>query len=230
MHCHRFDRKIVWDAETACALKFKRSKTFDVAKDRIMFPTTHDITPALLGHCLKTLDTLIVKRGLRVLIVSKPHMECITAICERFAAHKAQILFRFTIGSDDDRLLADWEPGAPSFAERIACLEYAQRQGFATSVSCEPMLDPPHIARLVDRLAPLVTDAIWIGKANGLSAQMRISEPKHVVMMATLEEQQLPERIEEIYESLKGHPLVKWKESIKEIMGLEVATEAGLDM
>jgi hypothetical protein len=38
------------------------------------------------------------------------------------------------------------------------------------------------------------------------------------------------DEIEAIYEALKDEPLVRWKESIKKVMGLPPAEKAGLDM
>ena len=218
-----------WTTEQPDKIKFVIPADFDRDRHRIMFPTAHDITPAMLDHCLEALRQALVVRGLRVLIVSKPHMECITAICERFKDYKDQILFRFTIGSDDDAILKAWEPNAPCLAERMACLRYAFEQGFATSVSCEPMLDPPNIERHVAMLAPFVTDAVWVGKAKGLHARMRMTRIEQVLMMATLEEQQSDDNIKAIYERLKGNPKVKWKETIKEVVGLKLPTEAGQD-
>lgn len=38
------------------------------------------------------------------------------------------------------------------------------------------------------------------------------------------------EAVRRVYEQLKNHPLVKWKESYKEALGLELVTQAGLDL
>jgi len=43
-------------------------------------------------------------------------------------------------------------------------------------------------------------------------------------------EGQTAEKIKAIYESLKGEPKVRWKESIKSVVGLPLATEAGTDL
>ena len=71
----------------------------------VMFPTTHDITPANLSQYLCVLRKLL-DAGNRVLIVSKPHWECITVICNAHLEYKRQIEFRFTIGSTDEDVLA----------------------------------------------------------------------------------------------------------------------------
>ena len=132
---------------------------------RIMFPTTHDITPDTLEPCLTVLGKLLVA-GNDVLVVSKPHLECIKRICQDFAEFRNQFTFKFTIGADDDSILGFWEPHAPKFGERFDCLKYAFRNGFQTSVSMEPMLNTPHAVDLFHRFAPFVTDTIWLGKMN----------------------------------------------------------------
>lgn len=90
--------------------------------------------------------------GNKVLVVSKPHLECIRAICERFDLVKDQILFRFTIGACDDQILSYWEPNAPRYDERKQCLFYAYQAGLRTSVSVEPMLDSANIDALISDL------------------------------------------------------------------------------
>ena len=96
----------------------KRQRKYD---GQVMFPSSHDITPNNLNACSTVLGNLL-DAGNRVLVVSKPHLECIRAICEQFEAIKEQILFRFTIGACDDRILSYWEPNAPAYDERKASL------------------------------------------------------------------------------------------------------------
>jgi Phage integrase family len=54
---------------------------------RVMFPSTHDITPYYLPTYIKTLDNLL-KAGNNVLIVSKPHLECVQELCGTFLERK----------------------------------------------------------------------------------------------------------------------------------------------
>src|SRR5664280_2327835 len=91
---------------------------------RVMYPSAHDIRPEHLKENMEFLKH-ILEAGNEVLIVSKPHLECIKAICKEFEAYKDKILFRFTIGSADDNVLKFWEPGAPGFKERLECLKWA---------------------------------------------------------------------------------------------------------
>ena len=71
----------------------------------------------------------LLAAGNEVLIVTKPHLECVERLCRELAAYKEKIVFRFTIGAMDDELLAFWEPGAPAFAERLAALKHAHAAG-----------------------------------------------------------------------------------------------------
>ena len=138
-----------------------------------MFPTSHDITPQFLEECVTVLRKLLAA-GNEVLIVTKPHLECIERLCRELAAYKEKIVFRFTIGAMDDELLRFWEPGAPAFAERLAALKHAHEQGFRTSVSAEPMLDVPHAVELYETLVPFVTDTIWFGKMNDVRKRVEV--------------------------------------------------------
>ena len=193
-----------------------------------MFPTTHDITPDVLGPCLAFLLNLL-KAGNDVLIVSKPHLECIKAICDACVDFKKQILFRFTIGAMDDKILSYWEPHAPKFEERLLALREAFDAGYATSVSCEPMLDSDNMIRLFYKLHPFVTDSIWIGKLNKIDSRVEVVTEADKKEVARIKDGQTDDKITAIYNALKDEPKVKWKESVKEVIGLNLAEEAGLD-
>jgi DNA repair photolyase len=192
-----------------------------------MFPSSHDITPHNLLACLIVLRKLL-EAGNRVLIVSKPHLECIEAICRAFKEYKAQILFRFTIGAMDNQILSLWEPNAPSYEERREALKHAFLKGFETSVSAEPMLDSDHIDDLTNDLMPFVTNAIWIGLMNHLKGVRSEDEPAKVALQK-IREGQSEARIVEIYQRLRGNAKIKWKSHIKRIVGLPLAEKPGLD-
>ena len=196
-----------------------------------MFPTTHAITPAHLNECLLFLEHMLIP-GNEVLVVTKPRLECIKPICERLVPFKNQILFRFTIGSTDSETLKFWEPNAPDFQERLASLQYAFQQGYKTSVSCEPMLDG-NMDDLIRQTAPFVTDAIWLGKMNNLLYRLKLNgetDPETTQKAKDLKTMQSDENIRELYSKYKDNPLIKWKESIKKVVGLKVSTESGLDV
>lgn len=194
----------------------------------VMFPTTHDITPEVLKPCLAVLTNLL-HAGNSVLLVSKPHLDCITAICEACAAHKGQLQFRFTIGADDDEILSYWEPGAPKYRERLDSLKLANEKKFRTSVSIEPMLDSANIIRHVTNLSPYVTESIWIGKLNNIRSRVIANTPEDHAAIRRVENGQSDDRIFDIYNSLKNNPLIRWKDSIKKVVGIDAITEPGLD-
>jgi DNA repair photolyase len=141
------------------------------------------------------------------------------------------MMFRFTIGSADSDVLGFWEPGAPDFAERLASLKHAHSQGYETSVSCEPMLDN-EIDEVIDQVLPYVTESIWLGKANRLMVNLSLNghkDPETLRRAAELLSWQSDDNIKVLFERYKGNSKVKWKESIKKVVGIALATEAGLD-
>ena len=148
-------------------------KVFHKRDGRIFFPSSHDITPAHLSKCLTFLKN-ILSPGNEVLIVTKPHLDCVKAICGEFAGYKDKILFRFTIGSSDSNTLKFWEPNAPDFAERLESLKFAFSEGYQTSVSSEPMLDD-NIGDVISKVSPFVTDSIWLGKMNHLRSRLALN-------------------------------------------------------
>jgi len=195
----------------------------------VMFPSRHDIVPANLTACLVILEKLFVA-GNRVLIVSKPHLECIQAICSTFQSYQEKLLFRFTITADDDRILSFWEPGAPGYRERKQCLRHAHQQGFQTSVSVEPMLDINNVARMISDLQPYVTHSIWLGKMNKIDRRVIDSSGEMQKEKERVKWEQSDQKINELYRQLREHPLIRWKESIKEVVGIQLARQPGLDM
>lgn len=190
-------------------------------KGAVMFPTQHDLTPKLLYPCMTVIEEHL-KAGNRLLIVSKPHLYCIYRIISRFRDSKQSILFRFTIGSHADEILRFWEPGAPSYDERRACLELAHGQGWETSVSAEPLLLPTveHARALVADLEPLVTQSIWIGTLNQASQRIVKDSADVARRLQPIIDGQSKDNMRAIYEALKDHPLVRWKDSYKKMLGL----------
>jgi hypothetical protein len=190
---------------------------------RIMFPSSHDITPQHLPGSIQFLKNILLP-GNDVLIVSKPHLECIKAICDEFTGYKEKILFRFTIGSADDEVLKFWEPGAPSFEERLSALKYAYEAGYATSISCEPMLDN-NIGGVIDAVGPYVTHSIWLGKMNKMKQRLEMNttitdELKEKANQ--LYSRQSDEGIKSLYDRYKNDPLIRWKGDIKTVVGLPI--------
>lgn len=196
---------------------------------QIMFPTAHDIVPENLSDVLRMLRQLLAE-GNKVLIVSKPHLQCIRTLCSTFVAEKEQLLFRFTITARDDQILQYWEPGAPGYRERFDSLIHAYEQGFATSVSVEPILDSSDVIDMVQELLPFITHSIWLGKMNKISERVRCESETDRRAIAQIRSEQRDEVLIEMYHQLEGIEKVRWKESIKEVVGLDPASEPGLDI
>ena len=166
------------------------------------------------------------------MLVTKPHLFVIQEIDRFFSDKKDQILFSFTIGSTDSATLKFWEPFAPSFDERLSSLQYAYSKGFKTSVSCEPALDT-NTEELVEILLPFVTDSIWIGLPNRLKGILKLNgadDPETLSAAEELMRSQSVEWVQQLYNTYRGNPKIKWKDSIKKIVGIERPTEVGLDI
>jgi DNA repair photolyase len=195
----------------------KKAKKMD---GRIMFPTTHDLLPEHKGLIRDYLERWL-EAGNEFLIVTKPHMEVVDYLCRQLSLYRDQITLRFTIGSLSDATLGFWEPGAPMLYERVASLTIAHLKGYRTSVSCEPYLDET-INRLVEMVLPLATDSVWVGKMNGIASRVdttgwTLSDRK---FLDHLEVFQADAAVKTIYKVFKYNPKVRWKDSIKRILGL----------
>ena len=203
------------------------SKKFMKRKDgdRFMFPSTHDITPNNLSACIQILTHLLAP-GNEGVIVTKPHFECIEALCDVFPMFKDQFILRFTIGSGNSETLRLWEPGAPDFEERLASLKYAHSKGYQTSVSCEPMLDD-NIQDVIEQVMPYVTETVWIGKPNMLKSRLSINGHNDEETMAKAEEllQSLSDQfIWDLYGQYKDDAKIRWKDSIKKVIGINACS------
>ena len=207
-------------------------KNYGKRKGTIMFPSTHDIRPTTLEPCLTVLKKML-RVGNDVLVVSKPHLECVKEMCDQLGDYKENILFRFTIGANDSGILKLWEPGAPDYNERLSALKYAYDNGFQTSVSCEPILISMNATKkMVADLEDFVTDAIWIGVMNKWETRLKQNGAEKVAVAHATDLMTIhwtPENIKKFYEEMKDHPKLKWKETIKQIVGLDRTTEKGKD-
>lgn len=192
------------------------SKSIPKYKGTVMFPSSHDITPEHLNESIIMLKN-ILKSGNQVLIVSKPHLECIQRICESLTDYKDRILFRFTIGSTDSDILKFWETNSPSYEERLESLKLAYRMGYQTSISSEPLLEK-NVDDLINQLSHYVTDSIWIGKPNKLLYRTRMNGWGDIETVERCHE--LLEWINDpvfilgLYSRYKDNPMIRWKDSI----------------
>ena len=209
-------------------------RTKDVLKKHIhyggtvMFPTTHDIVPDNLYACIIVLENLL-QAGNKVLVVSKPHLSCMSEIVKYFRNYRNQILFRFSIGAMDNEILKFWEPNAPCYEERKECLELAFSAKFDTSVSSEPMLDSGNIDQLITDLLPFVSNALWIGTMNETKRRVSVDSPMVKENLNKVLAGQAEDVLKAIYQRHKDNPKIKWKDEVKAVVGLKRHTVSGMD-
>lgn len=198
---------------------------------RIMFASTHDFTDLTIDASITVFKNLLAVKN-DILIVSKPHLHIVKRLCAELEPYKDLIEFRFTIGSTQDSVLEFWETNAPGFQERLDSLKYAYNLGFKTSVSCEPMIDP-EIEKLVSQVRPYANVSIWLGKVRDFIRYLKVNKKNDA---DTIEKAQMliahfsNERILELYNTYKNDPLIKFKDSIKDIVGIQRPIEHGLNM
>jgi len=192
------------------------NKSYKKRKGRVMFPTSHDITPDLevKKACFKVLRKLLESEN-SVLITSKPSYEVIKEICQKFKGYKHLIQFRFTITSNNNELLKFWEPGAPDYDERLRALIYAFEKGFKTSVSIEPFLDFDPIP-LIDSLTPWITESIWIGKMNYIRRNNLSDSEKS--FYSSIRKNYEIKNIIKIARKLENKKLIRFKDSIRKVL------------
>lgn len=187
----------------------------------VMFPTMHDITPAYLPTYISTLRNML-NAGNAVLVVTKPRLESIRAICEQFQEHKGMMLLRMTITSLNEELSRFWEPGAPLPEERLAALQYAFESGYQTSVSVEPMIDSvDRTVELYNAVYPYLTEDIWFGKMNEIDKRVEMNSQGARNAVHMIREQQSNTNIHQLYSQLKDADKVFWKDSIRNVVGLQ---------
>ena len=214
----------------------------------VMFPSSHDITPGNAAACRQVIAAQI-EAGNDLLLVSKPSWAVWGAaggllnwLAEILRGRnlafshgddlpRGKLLLRFTIGAIREPLRKLWEPGAPPFAERIRVLQQAARLGFATSVSAEPLLDPPRALDLAEAVQPWCCDTLWIGAMNDVRRRVGwafqdgsgLDEDRQFDLwheFQDLEAWQTPAAMGHVYDRLKGLPRIRWKDSYQKALGL----------
>ena len=228
----RFKRKTIYNWKEEELIQDISNLKIPKNTGTIMFPSSHDLSPYYINEEIEVIRYLL-ENNKNVLLVTKPHINVIQSICDIFTNYKDKILFRFTIGSMSDDSLIFWEPNAPTFSERFESLKLAYNYGYLTSVSCEPMLDDK-TSILIETLQDYITDSIWIGKPNFLLRRLKINgfnkETPVYKEGVNLLNKLNNNYINSLYEEYKYNNKIKWKESIKKIIGIELPIKVGLDI
>jgi DNA repair photolyase len=201
-------------------------KTYHRMPGRVMFPSSHDIVdlPEIERACFKVLKKLLVS-GNEVLLTTKPRLGVMRKIVGQFSQYKDGLQFRFTITSRNDLLLRFWEPNAPQFKERMACLEMSFTKGYKTSVSIEPFLDHDP-QTLVELVAPYSTESIWIGTMNYIPRNG--IPPSYEPFYNAIRKNSERAHLMKVYESLKDFPKIRFKDSIRFRLGYKAVSSQSL--
>ena len=72
-----------------------------------------------------------------------------------------------------------------------------------------------------------------VGKANQLRSRLALNGEDDPVTMQRADRLigwQSDENVKQLYFRYKDYPLIKWKDSIKKVVGLKVSIETGLDV
>jgi len=183
------------------------------AEGGIMFPTTHDLHYKH-RHCWFPFLKEMLENGNDVLIVTKPEYAAVSYICENLEQYKNQMEFRFTIGTNDDKVAAYWEPGAPSPSDRLMAIAHVCTLGFRTSISMEPLLIEQPKEMIDNLFMGWITGDIWIGAMNHYDLNPAIPEEARQIKI------QGRENMRRVYESLKDNPQIRWKDSVQKLLGI----------
>jgi hypothetical protein len=92
------------------------------------------------------------------------------------------------------------------------------------------MLDATDVAGMVHELLPYITHSIWLGKMNRIERRVACESIEMQREVDRIEQGQSDARIFQLYQELRTNPQVRWKESIKEVVGLAQVSEPGLDV
>jgi DNA repair photolyase len=190
-----------------------QNKRYPKYNGRVMFPSSHDIVnkQEIKDVCYDVIFKLIQSEN-DILITTKPDLTVTREILEKFDKYKSNIQFRFTITSNQNRLLKFWEKNAPLYEDRLESLKLAYKKGFKTSVSIEPFLDyDPQ--KLISEIGPFVTESIWIGPMNYISRN-NIEEIDQLEYLTVRKNYEF-DHLKEIYDILKSNPKIRFKDSMK---------------
>ena len=104
---------------------------------------------------------------------------------------------------------------------------YARDSGYKFSVSMEPMLDK-FPGFVIDRAREAGAASVWLGRANRLRAIVAMNLPGNFKMRDAaqdLAELLNDDYIQKLYDNLKDDPLIRWKDSIKKVVGIPLQIE-----
>jgi len=196
-------------------------KKYKKRKGKIMFPTSHDITPESVDGCIIVLKKLL-KSGNNIIIVTKANYECIDKVYAEVLSKKDctpnryinQVEFRITVGSISNDILKKYEPNAPPFFySRLTTMSLLSSLSFKTSVSIEPFLDknPIELIKFIFKYGH-ITGNIWLGSMSGkVPNELKPNYTTENLLKIVEEINELPE---------KDRTRIRYKDSIRNKLNL----------
>ena len=106
----------------------------------------------------------------------------------------------------------------------LSALQYAYEAWYATSISCEPMLDDK-IDLVIDAVRPYVTHSIWLGKMSKMKQRLEMNTTITAELRGKanqLYSWQSNDGIQALYERYKNDPMIRWKGDTKTVVGLPI--------
>lgn len=212
-------------------IKIPKKIKSEINKHDFMLPTSSEIFPnseqygnVFDNYCQKFEE--ILTKGYTVLITSKPRKDIIEPLIDKFEEYKAQITFRFTIGSMDNKILKILEPNAPKYEERLHCLKYAHKKDFNTSISIEPLIDAnpkPLIDAFNPYLSPLEygkdSGVIWVGLLRQRYTPIWFRNLHNLnEIYATIKANQSFNNVFKWYQYYYDNNRIQFKETVKALM------------
>jgi len=100
--------------------------------------------------------------------------------------------------------------------------------------NCKPILDF-NVEQTIEQTIPYTTNSIWIGKANFLLKRLKTNgynTDKETMQQAykLIQWQDNSQNLKSLYNKYKNNPTIKWKESIKKVLSINIPTTKGLDV
>jgi hypothetical protein len=87
--------------------------------------------------------------------------------------------------------------------------------------------------KLAETVMQYVTDAVWLGKVNRMKGILKLNCGDDLVTQKAaeqLEKSQTDEWARRLYKHFNDNPQIKWKDSMKKVLGLNRPSEMGLDI
>lgn len=87
-----------------------------------------------------------------------------------------------------------------------------------------------NIGDVISQVSPFFSNFIWLGKVNYLGSRLALNgeiDPAIMQGAKRLEHWQADGNIKQLYGQFRNNPKIKWKESIKKVLGINIPVVTG---